>query len=187
MRTFALDERPDLRERPPLSDYIAVTIILIATTGLLTHVARWSEGPPPAPGALIPPVVALVALTGLVLLITAVVRNLAVFHGNASARYYLDYITEAPDERIERPARTFNNSFQVPMLFYVACALMIATDQIDRTQVTLAWLYVAARVAHAIIYIAVNRIPYRFATYMASCIILGVLWTRFALQSWPSS
>ncbi len=182
-----MDERLGLRDQPSLSDYIAVGIILVATIALLTQVARWSEGPPPPPGALIPPVVVLVALTGLMLLITAVVRNLAVFHGDASVRYYRDYITEAPDERIERPARTFNNLFQVPMLFYVACALMIATDQIDRTQVVLAWLYVAARVAHAIVYIAVNRVPYRFAVYMASCIILGVLWTRFALQSWPSS
>jgi len=182
-----MDERLALRERPPLSDYIAVAIILVVTIALLTQVAKWSEGPPPPPGALIPPVVVLVALTGLVLLVTAVVRNLAVFRGDASVRYYRDYITEAPDERIERPARTFNNLFQVPMLFYVAWALMIATDQIDQTQVTLAWLYVAARVVHAIVYIAFNRVPYRFAVYMASCIILGVLWTRFALQSWPSS
>ncbi len=177
----------DLPERPPASDYIAVAIILVATVGLLTQVTRWSEGPPPTPGALIPPIVALVALTGLVLLVTAVVRNLAVLRGEASQRYYLDYTTEAPSERVERPARTFNNLFQVPMLFYVACALMIATDQIDRIQVALAWLYVAARVVHAIIYIAVNRVAYRFAAYMASCIILGVLWARFALQSWPSS
>ena len=180
-------ERLDLPERPPSSDYIAVAIILVATVGLLTQVTRWSEGPPPIPGALIPPVVALVALTGLVLLITAVVRNLAVLRGEASQRYYLDYATDAPSERVERPARTFNNLFQVPMLFYVACALMIATDQIDRIQVTLAWLYVAARAVHAIIYIVFNRIAYRFAVYLASCIILGVLWTRFAIHSWPSS
>ena len=76
-----MDERLDSRERPPLSDYIAVAIILVATIGLLTQVARWSEGPPPPPNALIPPVVTLVALTGLMLLITAVVRNLAVFRG----------------------------------------------------------------------------------------------------------
>ena len=182
-----MGEKLDVRERPPLSNYIAVAIVLVATIALLTQVARWSEGPPPPPGALIPPVVTLVAMTGLMLLITAVVRNLAVFRGNASVRYYVDYIREAPDERIERPARTFNNLFQAPMLFYVACALMIATDQIDQTQVTLAWLYVAARVVHAIVYIAVNRVPHRFAVYLASCIILGVLWTRFALQSWPAS
>jgi hypothetical protein len=114
-----------------------------------------------------------------------VVRNLAVFRGTVSARYYLDYVSEVPSEKLERPARTFNNLLQVPMLFYAACALMMATGNVDAAQVTIAWLYVALRVLHAVVYIAFNRLAYRFSLFAASCIALGVLWTRFALQSWP--
>jgi len=73
----------------------------------------------------------------------------------------------------------------MPMLFYAACALMMANGVVDSAQVTLAWLFVVLRVLHAFVYIAFNRLAYRFALFAASSLVLGVLWTRFAIQSWP--
>jgi hypothetical protein len=174
-----------MTDRPPVSDYIAVGIILTATiAGLVGVIGNAST--PASPMALIPPIVSLVALTGVVLLLTAVVRNLAVFRGTASARYYVDYVSDPPGEKLERPARTFNNLLQVPMLFYAACALMIASGHVDSVQVALAWLFVALRVLHAFVYIAWNRLAYRFSFFAASTLVLGVLWTRFAMESWPN-
>ncbi len=174
-----------MTDRPPVSDYAAVGIILTATVvGLALFIAT-AAPTPTSPFALIPPLVSLIALTFLVLLLTAVVRNLAVFRGTASARYYLDYVSKAPGERIERPARTFNNLLQMPMLFYAACALMVASGVVDTVQVTLAWAFVGLRVLHAFVYIAFNRLAYRFSLFAASSVVLSVLWGRFAMQSWP--
>lgn len=175
-----------MAERPPVSDYIGVGLILTATIAGLVVVTSAADAAPAARSALIPPVVSLVALTFAVLLVTAVVRNLAVFRGAASALYYRDYVTEHPGEKLERPARAFNNLLQVPMLFYAACALMIASGIVDEIQVTLAWFYVLLRLAHALAYIVWNRLAYRFALFAASTIVLSVLWGRFALQSWPA-
>jgi hypothetical protein len=172
-------------DRPPVSDYVGVTVILTATVAALALVTGGVDPSAASPGALIPPIVSLVALTFAVLVLTAVVRNLAVFRGTASARYYRDYVSDTPSEKLERPARTFNNLLQVPVLFYAACALMIATGNLDRVQVTLAWLFVALRVVHAFVYIVFNRLAYRFSLFAASSIVLGVLWARFAIRSWP--
>ena len=167
-------------DRPPISDYVGVTVILIATVAGLALVTGGADPSAASPGALIPPVVSLVALT-------FAVRNLAVFRGTASARYYRDYVSDTPSEKLERPARTFNNLLQVPVLFYAVCVLMIATGNLDSVQVTLAWLFVGLRFLHAIVYIAFNRLAYRFSLFAAGCIVLGVLWTRFAIRSWPGA
>ena len=174
-----------MTQPPPVSDYVAVGLILTATVATLAMVTGGATPALASPGALIPPVVSLVGLTFAVLILTAVVRNLAVFRGATSGRYYLDYVSEPPGEKLERPARTFNNLLQVPMLFYAACALMIATGKIDSVQVTLAWLFVGLRALHAFVYIAFNRLAYRFSLFAASSIALSVLWARFAIQSWP--
>lgn len=132
------------------------------------------------PELLVSPMAALFMLTVLVWLIMVVARNVAVIRGHASIRYFADYKSNIPvDDRFERPARTFNNLMQVPALFYVICLLMLVVKDADNVQIALAWAFVAIRCVHAIIYMAVNWVPYRFATWASSCIILGTLWFRF--------
>lgn len=132
------------------------------------------------PELLVAPMAALFTLTALVWLMMVVARNVAVIRGQASIGYFADYKSNIPvDDRFERPARTFNNLMQVPSLFYVICLLMVAEKEGDNVQIALAWAFVALRYAHAFIYVAVNWVPYRFATWASSCIILGALWFRF--------
>jgi hypothetical protein len=137
---------------------------------------------PVAPETLIRPMVALFVVTAIVWLAMLLARNTAVIRGRASVQYYADYVSDAPDERIERPARTFNNMMQAPTLFYVVCILMLVTRRADDAQLTLAWTFVALRAVHAVVYIALNYVPYRLATWLSSCIALGVLWFRFAMR-----
>jgi hypothetical protein len=168
-----------------LSDYAQVTALLTAFGGGLYGVARLRNDVALRAELLLGPVFALVALTALIWLLMVVVRNTAIIRGLSSPEYYLAYNTKAPAEWIERPARTFNNLMQVPAMFYVVCALMIVTHSMDRSQLVYAWMYVGLRLVHACIYIRWNYLPYRFATWVASCVTLGVIWARFALQTWP--
>jgi hypothetical protein len=68
----------------------------------------------------------------------------------------------------------------VPTLFYVICLLMLVTRRADEAQEALAWTFVAWRALHAALFITLNSLPYRFASWVSSCITLGVLWYRFA-------
>jgi hypothetical protein len=132
------------------------------------------------PELLVSPMAALFTLTASVWLIMVVARNVAVIRGHASLGYFADFKSDIPaDDRFERPARTFNNLMQVPALFYVICLLMLIVKEADNVQIALAWAFVVLRCIHAIIYMAVNWVPYRFATWASSCIILGTLWFRF--------
>ena len=131
--------------------------------------------------ALIQPIVALVAITAVVWCLMVAYRNVAFSRGLVSERYFQTFTSDAPREWIERPARAYMNLLELPILFYAVCSFMLATGHFDRTQVALAWLFVASRGVHAFIYIAFNYVPLRFAAFAAGAITLGVLWTRFAL------
>jgi hypothetical protein len=163
-----------------MTDYAVVGVLLAGTTAALVSITRPMPEFGAEPRALLAPVFAMALLTAVVWLAMALVRNGSVLRGTASVRYYETYSSEAPPDWIERPARTFNNLMQVPTLFYVICALMIALRQIDPAQVTLAWLFVGTRIAHALVYILWNRVSIRFAMYTASCLALAVMWARFA-------
>ena len=164
---------------PTMRDYAEVGLILLLHAGILTLLVRSAARSQPAPEALLQPLYGMVALVGVVWLLTAVIRNYAAVRGLISMEYFRDYSSLPPPEWLERSARTFNNLMQVPTLFYVVTLLMLHTGRFDAAQVTLAWAFVAIRALHAAVYICWNTIRYRFASWMASTITLAVLWFRF--------
>jgi len=170
--------------RPPTKVYLLLCLVTGAFGALLVAIVRGSlrvPAGPVSPRGLIAPITALAAVTGVVWLLMLVARNVAVARGTASVRYYKLYgAADAPPEWVERPARTFMNLLEVPVLFYLVCVLMIVTGDFDPVQLTLAWVYVAARIAHAAIYLASNYVPMRLAAYVSSCAVLIVMWVRFA-------
>ena len=74
---------------------------------------------------------------------------------------------------------------QLPTLFYVVCTLMLVTGHVDRAQLAYAWLFVALRALHSVVYILWNPLPYRFTTWLMGSVALFLIWIRFALQAWP--
>lgn len=163
--------------------YALVGFLIVLFTALLVGVI---ESPPLAVAAvpqsrdLILPILALVGLTAAVWVLMFAYRNLAVIRGVASLRYYQTYASETPAEWVERPARTFMNLLEVPQLFYLVCVLMLLEGRWDNAQLSLAWLFVATRYLHAVVYIGSNYVPLRLASYAMGCITVTVIWFRFA-------
>lgn len=168
-------------DRPSVAEYLAIGAIVAAGVALI---AKMSSLPvvPAGVRELASPMIAMFALTAVVWLLMVISRNAAVLFGAASVRYFRDYKTDPPGEWIERPARTFNNLMQVPTLFYVVALLMIGLRDIDSSQVSLAWMYVATRAIHAAIYVLFNYVPLRFAFYAVSCITLAAMWARLGFS-----
>jgi hypothetical protein len=156
-----------------LAGFLATLVAVIGTTSV-------SSSTNPSASSLIQPIVALVILTGIVWVMMVVYRNVAVIRGAASVRYFQSYTAEAPAEWVERPARAYMNLLELPVLFYVVCLLMLATGRFDAVQVSLAWLFILIRYAHAIVHIGFNYVPLRFAAFASGAITLGILWARFA-------
>jgi hypothetical protein len=160
-----------------LAAFVAVLAGVVRTTSASPHIGQAS------PMALLQPVVALAVLTAIVGLMMVVYRNLAVIRGAASPRYFRTFIDDRPAEWVERPARTYMNLLELPVLFYVVCLLMLTTGKFDPAQVSLAWVFVMTRYVHAFIYIAFNYVPLRFAAFLAGVLTLVVIWARFAEQN----
>ncbi len=166
--------------RPPLHQYAIIAALLVGYFVLLWFaMATAPTLTEQTARLLIQPVLGLFALTAFVWLLMFVYRNVAVARGVASIGYYRAYADNSPPEWVERPARTFMNLLEVPILFYVVCTLMLQTGTWDGTQVALAWLFVALRALHAAVYIGLNFVPLRLVTYLMGCITLGVIWWRF--------
>jgi hypothetical protein len=137
------------------------------------------------PQQLLGPIFGLVGLIAAVWLCMLVVRNYAVIRRIGSSDYYVAYkAADAPPDWIERPGRTYNNLMQLPILFWLVCLLMMVTNTLDGAQVAVAWLFVATRWLHALIYIVWNYLPARFGSFLAGAMALAVLWVRFAQQTW---
>ncbi len=129
---------------------------------------------------LVYPMFAMVLLTATVLVILFRSRMRAVRGGKVNMTYFRIYQGEIEPDETAKPSRHFVNLFEAPTLFYAACVTaMIVHDSAIAVQV-LAWLYVAARVAHAIIHLGGNRIRYRLRAYFAGWLVLFAIWIHIA-------
>lgn len=89
---------------------------------------------------------------------------------------------DAWPEPVRQIARAYQNQFEAPVLFYVLVALAIAAGQVDTALIVGAWAFVAARFAHAYIHVTSNRVPRRFQAFLASVVVLILMWIEFALR-----
>ena len=87
-------------------------------------------------------------------------------------------------ERLQsvQSADNFRNLFEVPVLFYALCATVLATQSASIPLAIGAWLFVALRAAHSVIHCTYNKVMHRFAAFVASTLVLLILWVLFVVQ-----
>ena len=78
-------------------------------------------------------------------------------------------------------ADNFRNLFETPVLFVAAILTIYAASLTSLPYVALAWLYIAARIAHSLIHCTYNKVMHRLRAFLASLI---VLWTMWGLLAW---
>jgi hypothetical protein len=76
----------------------------------------------------------------------------------------------------------FRNLFEVPVLFYTLCAFVAITGLSSALLLACAWGYVVLRALHAYIPLTHNNVIRRFQAYVASTIVLYVMWGIFAVE-----
>ena len=79
-----------------------------------------------------------------------------------------------------RASDNYRNLFEAPVLFYAAMLTGVAIHAAGGWLVALAWLYVALRYAHSAIQCTYNRVMHRFAVFIASMLVLFVIWGTLA-------
>jgi hypothetical protein len=76
----------------------------------------------------------------------------------------------------------FRNLFEVPVLFYALCAFVAITKLTTPLLLACAWGYVMLRAAHAYVHLTRNKVVRRFQVFVASTIVLYVMWGIFAVR-----
>ena len=79
-------------------------------------------------------------------------------------------------------SNSFDNQFQLPVLFYVAVLLMLWSGGAGAAEAVLAWLFVVLRYGHAAVHVTTNRVNRRFAVYSAGLVVLALLWLWLVLR-----
>ena len=81
-------------------------------------------------------------------------------------------------------ADNFRNLFEVPVLFYAGVLAALALHVRSDALLALAWAFVAARYAHAIVHLGYNRVMHRFYAYLAGLLAVLAFW---AVLAWLAS
>ncbi len=128
------------------------------------------------------PVMALIGWTLLVILLIPYRRLRAGFAGKITPDdFKFGESARVPGEALI-PNRHYMNLLEAPLLFYVLCLIMFVTGHVDRTALTLTWLYVGTRLLHSLIHLGYNHVLHRLAVFATSTALLTLLWARLAWQ-----
>ncbi|MCZ8100320.1 MAG: MAPEG family protein [Burkholderiales bacterium] len=79
-----------------------------------------------------------------------------------------------PDE-VRRFSNNLANQFETPVLFYVLVAAAIHVGATGWPMVVLAWIFVASRVAHAVVHTTSNHVLTRFRIFLVGLAALGMM------------
>jgi len=84
-------------------------------------------------------------------------------------------------------AYALKNLFELPVIFYALCLYLYSVSAVDGIYVTAAWLFVAGRAVHALIYCSYNKVMHRFIAYFTSALILWAMVVRAVVASLGSA
>jgi hypothetical protein len=76
----------------------------------------------------------------------------------------------------------FRNLFEMPVMFYALCAFLAITRLTTLLLLACAWGYVVLRAAHTYVHLTSNKVVRRFQVFVASTIVLYVMWGIFAVR-----
>ncbi len=122
-----------------------------------------------------------VALTAWVGIRTVRARIAAVMAGKTRIKD-ISLNTKAWPDEVLKLGNNFDNQFDVPMMWYAACGLLVATGLADSVAVVLSWAFVLARIAHTLIHTGANNVPLRMKVFLAGFACMALMWVWFGLR-----
>ncbi|MBN9335647.1 MAPEG family protein [Devosia sp.] len=73
-------------------------------------------------------------------------------------------------------SNSFDNQFQLPVLFLVGALLALHLGAVGWVEAILAWVFVFLRYLHAGIHVTTNNVGQRFAAYSGGLAVLALFW-----------
>lgn len=79
-------------------------------------------------------------------------------------------------------AYSYNNQFELPILFYMLTILAYFTQHAGFLFVVLAWIFVIFRILHAYIHVTSNNVHARGPLFGVSALVLAIMWIIYIVQ-----
>lgn len=77
---------------------------------------------------------------------------------------------------------SFENQFELPMLFYVLTILAIISKHADFLFVVMAWIFVLTRLTHAFVHCTSNNLRARGLFFGIGALVLAIMWLIFIIR-----
>ncbi len=122
------------------------------------------------------PMFLMVLLTFIVGLVTMKNRIASVKSGAVNAQYFKLMEGQEVPEIITKTTRSFNNQFEVPLLFYAGCILYISLGVESSIGLIFAWVFVLMRYIHAYIHLTYNHLIHRMLSFWLAFVSALGLW-----------
>jgi hypothetical protein len=135
---------------------------------------------------LVQPMVAMMGLTALVWLFMYV-RRLGYMsrHGvDAQSVNTPQKMAASLPEAVEFASNNLKNLFELPVLFYALCLLLMQQGWVTPLELGAAWAFVALRAVHSLVHCTVNIVAARFAAYVLASAALWVMLARVVWRVW---
>ena len=132
---------------------------------------------------LIYPMFVMFVLTYGVLVRMFLARKKSILAGETAMSYYKTYNQGAEAPEAAQAARHYINLFEAPVLFYVVCILGMILPVQTIIFTILAWIFVAVRIAHAVIHMGKNKIGLRMKAFGTGILVLAFMWIVLILKT----
>jgi hypothetical protein len=94
---------------------------------------------------------------------------------------YGDFARHDEPHHVARIAYNLSNQFELPIIFYAAVVLLIATNNVTTIDIIAAWVVVAGRVIHTLVQCLTDNVPLRGQVFLINFAGVAVLVGHLAL------
>ena len=94
---------------------------------------------------------------------------------------YGDFARHEEPHHVARIAYNLSNQFELPVIFYAAAVLLIATNNVTTIDIIAAWIFVAGRVIHSLVQCLTDNVPLRGQVFLINVAGVAVLVGHLAL------
>ena len=125
-------------------------------------------------------------LTMVILTLIVTIRLLffavkSIRNGEVHIKQYRIYDGKFP-AKFSSVRQHYKNMFEMPILFYLLCTLLIISDSVAPLDIQLAWGFVIFRILHSISRIPNKNVNIRFGLFAGSFIMLVAEWVNYGLK-----
>ena len=124
------------------------------------------------------PMLAQIGWTFLLYVWLTIARQRAVKAGEVK---YDDFARHDEPHHVARIAYNLSNQFELPVIFYAAVVLLIATNNVTTIDIIAAWVFVAGRVIYTLVQCLTDNVPLRGQVFLINFAGVAVLVGHLAL------